>query len=78
MFKFVENLRLHEAIKTTDLYQISSGQITNPKLQQIRAEDKRRNDKITSLSEKLETEQISPAEFLEQMCESHVETSAGI
>lgn len=77
IYKFVESLRLHEAMKSTDLFQISSGEITNPKLQQIRIEDKRRYEKIEFLSEKLETGQITAAEFLERMCDSFVVPPAG-
>lgn len=71
-FKFVESLKLHEAIKSTDLFQISSGVIENPKLQQVRAEDKRRSEKIDDLSTQLELEQITAFEFLEKMAEKIV------
>lgn len=76
-YKFVESLKLHEAIKSTDLFQIASGQITNPKLQQIRAEDIQRKEKIGFLSNKLNLEEITAAEFLEQMCDSSVPTPIG-
>lgn len=75
MFKFAESLRLHEAMKSTDLYQISSGHITNSKLQQIRAADKQRNDRINLLSEMLKSEQISTEEFLDQIGEKYIAPS---
>lgn len=71
-FKFVESLKLHEAIKSTDLFQISSGEIENPKLQQVRAEDKRRAEKINALSTQLELGEITAFEFLEEMSENIV------
>lgn len=76
-YKFVECLRLHEAIKSTDLYQMSSGDINNPKLQQIRAKDKERKEKIQLLLNKLNMEEIDVAEFLEQMCENPVAAPVG-
>lgn len=76
-YKFVESLRLHEAKKSTDLFQVASREFTNQKLQQIRAEDKQRDEKIKSLSNKLNLKEITAAEFLEQMCESSVVPPAG-
>lgn len=71
-YKFVESLKLHEAMKSTDLYQISSDQIENPKLKQVRAEDKRRAEKIDTLSAQLELEEITAFQFLEKMSEKIV------
>lgn len=78
IFKFLECLRLHEAMKSTDLFQLASNQISNSKLMQKRAEDKRRNEKIELLSTRLEKKKINAAQFLEHMCESSISTPAGM
>lgn len=65
-------------MKTTDLYQVVSGEVSNPKLKQIRAKDKLRDEKIKYLSDKLNIEAIDAAEFLEQMCESSIVPSVGM
>lgn len=67
IYQFIENLRLHESIKSTDLYQLTLGSITNPKLISKRAEDRKRDDKIRICSEKLQNGDISVAEFLKLM-----------
>lgn len=71
-FRFIEHLRLFESVKSTDLFQISSDEITNPKLRQTRAKDKRRCEQIESLNGKLERGEIDAAGFLEEMCDNYV------
>lgn len=62
IFKFIENLKLHEAKKSSDLYQTTQG---NDRIQQIRAEDRERAQKIKECTEKLKDELISVAKFLD-------------
>lgn len=62
IYKFIDNLKLHEAKKATDLYRHSQGDI---KIQQIRAKDKKRAEKIKDCLEKLSKGCISVEKFLE-------------
>lgn len=67
IFKFAQQLRLYESIRSFDLYQISTGMITNRKLVWKRKEDREREEKIIFFTEKLKNGVISIAEFLEAM-----------
>lgn len=67
LYKFIECLRLHESIKSSDLYQISIGNITNQNMKKRRAEDRARDAKIKLLSGKLKKQEISVAGFLRSM-----------
>lgn len=64
IFSFIQNLRLFDSIQSTDLYQLKSGSITNPRLQQQRNEDRRRDQKIKICTESLKTGKVTPFEFL--------------
>lgn len=72
IFKFVNSLRMFESIKSTDLYQISRGYFTNQHLQRKRAEDRKREEKIKTLSTLLNNETISVPQFLESMSANDV------
>lgn len=69
IFKFIENLKLFDSSKSTDLYQLAQGDITSQKLERKRAEDKRRENHIKVCSDKLKNEDISVAEFLKLVSE---------
>lgn len=69
IFKFAKNLRLFEASKATDLYQISTGSITTPKLERKRKADRDRDEKIKNLTAELNKENISVTDFLVFMSE---------
>lgn len=69
IFKFVESLKLHEATKSTDLYQISEGQVTNPQLERRRESDRQREQKIKVVTNALHAGDISVSEFLVAMYE---------
>lgn len=62
IFKFIENLKLHEAKKSTDLYQVMEG---NDRIQQIRTEDRKRAQKIKECTDKLREERITVLKFLD-------------
>lgn len=66
IFSFIENLRLHETKKSTDLYNLTQGMISNEQLIQRRKEDQERDQKIKELSGKLENAKISVLAFLKQ------------
>lgn len=68
IFQFVDSLKLHETRKSTDLYQLSTGSITNPELKR-RAIDQERDEKIKYFSQKLKTGKISIASFLISMAD---------
>lgn len=68
IFKFVESLKLFETIRSTDLHQLSKGEIRTPQLERKRAEDRARDEKIKRLSMSLKQKKIPIAEFLEEIC----------
>lgn len=72
IFKFAESLRLYEASKSTDLYQISTGQITTPQLERRRKADRERDEKIKYLSAELNNGYISIVQFLVSMSEKDI------
>lgn len=67
LFKFIESLKLHESIKSSDLYQLFTGNITNENAEKKRKEDRARVEKIKSLSDKLRAGKISVMAFLRSM-----------
>lgn len=67
LYKFIESLQLHESIKSSDLYQLSTGNITNRQLEKRRIEDRVRDAKIKSLTEQLKMRKISVWNFLKSM-----------
>lgn len=71
ILKFIESLRLHEATKSSDLIQLLKGNI----IQQIRAEDRERAQKIKKFTEDLEAELISVEIFLDKMSKSKPNSS---
>lgn len=73
IFKFIENLRLHESIKSTDLYKLECGNVPDQQLQRKRAEDRKREDKIKMCSEMLKDGEISVAEFLKMMANRNLD-----
>lgn len=78
IFKFIENLKLHESIKSTDLYQLGQGTSPNEKMQRKRAEDRVRDDKIKFWSEKLKNGEITVAVFLKSMATESGSQSSGV
>lgn len=72
IFKFIESLKLHEATKATDLYQISEGQITNPQLERRRKTDRQREQKIEFVTNALNAGDISVSDFLVAMSEDDI------
>lgn len=46
IYSFIESLRLEDAIKTSDFYQILAGNISNQQLQKRRLSDQYRGEKI--------------------------------
>lgn len=75
LYKFAESLQLHESIKSSDLHQLSTGNITNGLMEKRRAEDKARDVKIKLLTEKLRLRKISALGFLKSMSTSNVSQS---
>lgn len=75
LYKFVETLRLHESIKSSDLYQLSTGNITNAHMEKRRAEDRARDTKIKLLVKKLNGGKISALGFLTSMSTNNVSQS---
>lgn len=67
IYKFTSNLQLHEAVKSSSLYQISLGEITNKNFERKRREDKLREEKISFFTKLLKDGKISVDEFLECM-----------
>lgn len=65
-------------MKCTDLYQLSKGEITTPKLQRKRAEDRSRDEKIKWFSASLAKKEITVAQFLEEMSNKDVLPSNGM
>lgn len=77
MYKFMENLKMHEAIKSSDMYQLSMDFVTNEHLERRRKEDKIREEKIKTCNEMLENEEISVAEFLALICKKKFPRTTG-
>lgn len=67
IFRFSKDLRMHEAIKSSDLYQLFEGDISNRQLERKRAADRERDEKIKHFSALLENGYISVPYFLEVM-----------
>lgn len=61
IFNFIDNLKLHEAKCSTNLYQVSQGN----NIQQIRAEDKERAQKVEKCLNDLKKGDISVEFFLD-------------
>lgn len=72
IFRFIESLKLHESIKSSDLYQLSMGEISNKKMERKRALDRQRDSKIKRLTEQLKNGEISVKIFLEAMSKKDV------
>lgn len=72
IFRFIESLRLHESIKSSDLYQLSLGEISNKIMERRRALDRHRDVKIKRLTTQLKNGEISVNVFLEAMSEKDV------
>lgn len=77
IFKFAESLRMYEATKATDLYQIGNGQITNPQLERRRKADKERDKKIKYFTAELNSGNISIADFLLSMSDKDIQPPSG-
>lgn len=77
IFKFAESLRLYEAMKSTDLYQISTGEINTPQLQRRRTADRERNEKIEFLTKEFNNGNISVADFLVSMSDKDILPPSG-
>lgn len=67
IFKFIEQLKLFDTIKSTDLHQISTGLIIKSSLQQKRAADRKRDEQIQQCTNDLKSNAISVGKFLEQV-----------
>lgn len=55
---------MHESIKSSEMYQLSMGSVTNQQLERRRVEDRLRQENIKTHTEMLRNEDISVAEFL--------------
>lgn len=75
IFKFIECLRLYEAQKSEDLFNI--GDISNVKPKRKRAKDRIRDEKISNLTAQLNSGHISVKSFLELMSENDVALASG-
>lgn len=64
IYSFIEGLRLQDSIKSSDLYQISIGNITNQQLMRKRPSDQYREQKIQSFSARYQQGNISIETFL--------------
>lgn len=64
IYKFIENLRLHEACKSNDLYQLFMGNATDRQMERRRKNDRQREEWINIYSEDLKNEKISVFRFL--------------
>lgn len=67
ILQFTDYLRLYDAIKTTDLYQLLRKEILNEEYARKRAEDRKRGQKITHFTYLLKNKEISISEFLKAM-----------
>lgn len=77
IFKFVDNLKLHETTKASDLFQLSINEISSKQLKMKRKEDQKRQNKINVLTEHLKSGEISAAIFLESMSVKKILPSTG-
>lgn len=77
ILQFTDYLRLHESMKSTDLYQIVQLEIVNDELSRKRATDRARHLKIMHFTDLLKAGEISIAEFLEAMSSKEVLNIAG-
>lgn len=69
---------MHEATKTTDLYQIFRDEITNPKLYRKKKADRERDEKIKHFTPMVKSGLISVAEFLEIMSGKDILPPVGV
>lgn len=67
IYHFMLNLKMYEAIKSSDLRQLFNDNITNQAFQRRRAADVIREEKVRSLTEKLMSGKISISKFLFSM-----------
>lgn len=77
IFKFTDSLRMHEAIKSTDMYQLYSGDITSDQLERRRLGDASREEKIKRLTMQLKNDEITLIDFLKSMSVKDVLPSTG-
>lgn len=77
IFRTAKDLRMHEAIKTSDLYQLSTGEISNQQLARKRAADREREEKIKHFSVLLENNDITVPYFLRVMAGKDILPSVG-
>lgn len=64
IFSFIEGLRLEDAIKTSDLYQLLIGNVSNQQLMRKRLTDQYRDQKIRSFSARYQNGTVSIEMFL--------------
>lgn len=67
IFHFAEFLQFHESCKSTDLYQLIQNDISSEKLQRRRYEDREREKHISCISNMLRCDEITVADFLEEI-----------
>lgn len=72
IFTFVQNLRLFDSIKSTDLHQLHSNTMANQPKKKKRLEDQQRDDKIDICSDSLRKEEIGVFEFLRIMADKNI------
>lgn len=72
IFNFIQNLRLFDSIKSSDLYQLTLQEISNNNVKKRRLEDQQRDEKIHMCSESLKNEDITVLDFLHLMSEKHI------
>lgn len=76
IFSFILNLQLFDSIKSTDLYQLHLGSITNPQLGKRRLEDQERDEKIKLCTDNLKKGEISVQEILMLMADQNIKISS--
>lgn len=75
IYKFIESLKMHESIRSSDLHQVSIGLFKFERKHKI---DKLREKKISYLTASLENGEISVAAFLEAMSGKDILPTLGI
>lgn len=77
IYQFAEHLKLHESMKSTDMYQLINTEITSERLRRKRKIDRERDIKIKHISAMLKNNQISVENFLEVMSDNEMIPKCG-
>lgn len=78
IYKFIETLKMHESIKSSDLHQISMRLCAKNQFERKHKVDRVREEKILYLTTSLENGEISVAAFLEAMSGKDILPPLGI